>query len=136
MAEQPKEGGCLCGAVRYRVTGAPMAVEYCHCSMCRRAGGAPVVAWADVSAGNFAWLQGAPASFRSSREATRLFCGRCGSPLVFQWDATPEKLTVTVGTLDRPEDFVPRQHIYHADRLPWLRLSDDLPRYDQDAPEG
>lgn len=42
------EGGCLCGAVRYRVTGKPYHVTHCHCSMCRRASGAPLVTWFSV----------------------------------------------------------------------------------------
>lgn len=47
---QVHEGGCLCGAVRYRITGEPKSVGYCHCRMCQRAAGAPVVAWATVPA--------------------------------------------------------------------------------------
>ena len=42
-------GGCLCGAIRYRITGAPVEALYCHCRMCRRAHGAPVVAWFETA---------------------------------------------------------------------------------------
>ena len=39
----PLEGGCLCGAVRYRISAAPSHTDYCHCRMCQRSTGAPVV---------------------------------------------------------------------------------------------
>ena len=60
------EGGCLCGAVRYRVEGPPLHAGYCHCRMCQRAAGAPVVAWGAWPADRFAWLQGKPGRFASS----------------------------------------------------------------------
>ena len=48
------EGGCLCGALRYRLDAAPLDIGYCHCSMCRRSTGAPVLAWACIPAAAFA----------------------------------------------------------------------------------
>ena len=49
-------GGCFCGAVRYRVAGEPIDAGYCHCRMCQRSVGAPVVAWGSWHAAAFAWL--------------------------------------------------------------------------------
>ena len=51
------EGGCFCGAVRYRVEGEPIQSDYCHCRMCQRAGGAPVVAWGTWSVSQVTWLK-------------------------------------------------------------------------------
>lgn len=123
------KGGCLCGQVRYAVTGAPQGVEYCHCSMCRKQGGAPVGGWIDVSLGAFTWVQGAPREYASSPEARRGFCENCGSPLSFRWLKSREKISLTIGSLDDPGRFPPTQHIYHADKIPWLHLKDDLPRH-------
>ncbi len=134
MAEHTSNGGCLCGAVRYRAGGAPLLVEYCHCGMCRRAGGAPVVVWADFAAGDFSFVQGAPAQYESSPGILRGFCAACGSTLTFQRGPAPPKFSVTVGTMDDPHALAPRQHIFAADALPWLHLDDDLPRHPQEMP--
>lgn len=133
MAEQTWEGGCLCGAVRYRAEGEPLLSEYCHCGMCRRAAGAPVIVWADFPRERYALLRGQPAHFVSSPGARRGFCAQCGSTLTFSFDGRPY-LSLTVATLDEPERLAPRQHIFEADRLSWLQLGDDLPRHRQQAP--
>jgi hypothetical protein len=83
MTENAIEGGCLCGRVRYRVTGAPRSATCCHCSTCRRASGAPYVAWATFPQAEFAFTGPEPARFRSSADVERSFCPRCGTPLYF-----------------------------------------------------
>jgi len=123
------EGGCLCGDVRYRVQGPPISAPYCHCSMCRRAAGAPVVAWGTFATKGFTFTRGKPARYASSPLATRQFCGRCGSPLIFQYNDRPDELDVTLATLDAPERLAPDAHLYEADRIPWLVLGDALPRF-------
>jgi hypothetical protein len=75
----PLEGGCLCGKVRYRISAEPRGADYCHCRMCQRASGAPVVPWLTVAREGFAWIKGEPAVYRSSRKAERLFCPTCGT---------------------------------------------------------
>ena len=85
----PLEGGCLCGAVRYRIGAEPDHAGYCHCRMCQRAAGAPVVAWLTVARAAFAWTRGEPAVYRSSAKAERLFCGACGTQLAFREIAEP-----------------------------------------------
>ena len=76
----PLEGGCLCGALRYRVLPGEADSAYCHCRMCQRAGGSPVLAWFSVEQGRFAYTKGAPRQYRSSPTAIREFCAACGSP--------------------------------------------------------
>ena len=129
MTQTNHQGGCLCGAVRYRAEGEPLQVEYCHCSMCRKAGGAPVVVWADFPTDAVTWTQGKPMEYASSPEALRGFCGNCGASLLFRRKVDPGWISLTVGTMDEPESFAPRQHIFHDDRLSWLDLGDDLPRH-------
>ncbi|HKI99083.1 MAG TPA: GFA family protein [bacterium] len=129
------EGGCLCGAVRYSAQGEPVGVEYCHCSMCRRASGAPVVVWATYAAEAVAFTQGRPAEYASSANGRRGFCNRCGGALTFRWQDRPGEIDVTVGSLDEPQRFAPGHHIYDADRLPWLTIADDLPRYPASKPK-
>jgi hypothetical protein len=128
------EGGCFCGAVRYRATGAPYNVTHCHCTICRRLSAAPFVTWATFRSADFAVVGGAPAHIASSVRAERTFCGRCGTPLTFQLHASPDELDVTVCSLDDPEGVVPEDHTQAATALSWVRLADGLPRHDTERP--
>ena len=125
-------GGCLCGAVRYRA-GAAIRAGYCHCRMCQKASGAPVVAWAVVARDSLAFTQGTPVEYRSSAKASRLFCGTCGSPLFFRENESQE-LDINLATLDEPERVVPSYHIYTASEQPWLHIADDAPRFVAERP--
>jgi hypothetical protein len=125
-------GGCLCGAVRYRA-GGMIRAGYCHCRMCQKASGAPVVAWVVVPRESLTFTQGAPAEYRSSAKAKRLFCGQCGSPLVFREDGSSE-LDINLATLDNPEGMVPSYHIYTAWQQPWLHIVDETPRFAAERP--
>lgn len=128
-------GGCACGAVRYAIDAAPVEVCHCHCRMCQRTSGAPVVTWLTVPRAALRLVRGAPRQRRSSATAGRGFCADCGTALTFRADARPDVIDVTVASLDHPERVAPRQHIFTASALPWLRLDDELPRHDGRAPE-
>lgn len=121
-------GQCLCGAVRYRVSAAPLRISYCHCAQCRRFTGAPVFAAAQVERGAFE-TSGATQQYRSSDHGIRHFCGVCGSSLFFEFDNRPDRVEVLVGTLDDASDVVPTFHGFHMERIDWFDVSDDLPRY-------
>jgi hypothetical protein len=131
----PLEGGCLCGAVRYRISAEPHHADYCHCRMCQRASGAPVVAWLTVASEAFEWAKGEPAVYRSSPKAERLFCPNCGTQLVFRAVAEPDHLDVTLASLDDPEAVRPTHHIWTASRIGWFDTADDLPRYPESGPD-
>jgi hypothetical protein len=126
-------GGCLCGAVRYRAAGI-MGAGYCHCRMCQKASGAPVVAWTSVPAEGFTILAGTPTAYRSSAKAFRHFCGTCGTPLTFRLAEDGREIDISLATLDHPEEIGPRYHIYTSSALPWLHLEDELPRYPEARP--
>ena len=130
----PLEGGCLCGAVRFRISAEPDHAGYCHCRMCQRANGAPVVAWLAVASEAFVWIKGEPAVYRSSAKAERLFCRACGTPLVFREIAQPEQLDVTLASLDDPEAVRPSHHIWTSSRISWFDVGDGLPRYPEQGP--
>ena len=124
-----REGGCSCGAIRYAAGGMPFSETFCHCSMCRRSAGAPVVAWFTVARANFHYTRGAPASYRSSAKASRTFCAACGTQLCFLHDDHPDEVDVTTCSLDAPDELPPKDHIHTASKLAWLALGDSLPRY-------
>ena len=123
------EGGCLCGAVRYRVEGPPLHADFCHCRMCQRAAGAPVVAWGTWPAGRFAWTRGEPKTFASSAKGERSFCPGCGTPLTFVDPGDPTYVDVTLASLEDPATFPPEEHIWTTSRVPWLEIGDGLPRH-------
>jgi len=130
------EGGCLCGAVRYQIAGPLGDVVHCHCAMCRKSSGAPVVTWISVAAGCFAFTSGEPSVHRSSSHAERRFCGGCGAQLTFWSERDPQNIDVTLGTLDEPERHPAIRHIWTGSRLPWIQLDKHLPDYAEESPSG
>lgn len=123
-----RSGGCQCGAVRYEVHGTPMHETLCHCTFCRRASAAPVVAWLSVRPGEFRVTQGALKRYRSSAFAVRSFCADCGTQLTYQRDGLDE-LDVTTCSLDEPESVPPRDHTFVRSALGWALVDDGLPRH-------
>jgi len=114
------EGGCLCGAVRYRATSAPVRGVICHCSMCRRHSGAPALAFVHFPAQSFTWLKGEPALYRSSKSAERGFCSTCGSTLSMHEEVLADRVLVSVGSLDEPARVHVDDHVWTQDRISWL----------------
>jgi hypothetical protein len=112
--------------VRYRINGEPRNTDYCHCRMCRHTGGAPVVARLIVADAAFSWTKGAPAVYRSSAAAERLFCPDCGAQLALRDE--PDYLDVTLASLDDPAAVRPSYHIWTSSRITWFETADDLPR--------
>ncbi len=131
MPEIEIEGGCLCGAVRYRTEGPATASMICHCNSCARAAGAPAVAWVTFSAQGFRFLRGEPVAFHSSAPVTRRFCGSCGTPLTYVHTARPSEIDVTTRTLDDPGAFAPSYHAWVADAPSWNRPADGLPTFER-----
>jgi hypothetical protein len=131
---EPLDGGCLCGAVRYRVTKAPLDSGYCHCRMCQKTSGAPVQASAEFPLEGFALTKGEAKAYRSSEWGVRHFCPECGSQLTFRLALNPGYISVNLPTLDRPEALTPRMHIWRESRIPWFETKDNLPRYERDGP--
>jgi hypothetical protein len=128
------EGGCLCGAIRYRVSAAPFSVAHCHCSNCRKASGAAMLTWLTVKQGEFTWLRGEPKRYRYESEhypapVERLFCENCGSQL--GWHCLDDgTVDITAGSLDDPGVIDPQRHVFARGRVHWLQLADDLPSFD------
>ena len=138
VTSNPAEGGCLCGAIRYRVSGKPVATTLCHCRSCRRATGGTNVAWAVFDRGDFKWLTGYPKAFSSSPGLEWLFCGDCGSLVAYRRASRPEHMDVTTGSLDEPDRFPPEVEIWLDHKIGWEPLDPGLPKRPQsslNAPE-
>jgi len=127
------KGGCLCGAIRYQVDGEPRLVSHCHCSKCRRAGGAAFVTWLTVRKDAFALTQGELSRRASSDHGWRAFCPACGSQVTSGSSRYARYVEVTAGSLDEPGAVTPGRHVYWPDRLPWISADDGLPRHVEGA---
>lgn len=120
------EGGCLCGSVRWRATRVPLYAYHCHCRMCQRQSGAAFITGVTFHMNALQWTVGEPHLFESSQNAKRGFCAQCGSWLSWQW--LEEKISMTAGSFDHPENINPQWHVFTEGRVPWLRLNDGLPQ--------
>ena len=128
------EGGCLCGAIRYRLSGKATNSMVCHCQTCRRAAASPVVAWVTFPVTRFEFTKGAPATFRSSAFVRRGFCRGCGAPLTYENSESPKTIDVTTCSLDDPQAFPPTHHSWLSHDLAWVRFGDGLPAFQEWRP--
>lgn len=130
-------GGCLCGAVRYRLASTPFGAGWCHCRMCQLNSGSPAMAFAKVPSPDFVIERGAEVirRYKSSEIAERWFCGECGTPLLVR-DFDGGTFDFSVATLDHPEAVPPEAHFHYASHISWAEACDGLPRYPHSRSEG
>jgi hypothetical protein len=112
---RPFTGSCLCGAVRYEVSGALRDVVVCHCEMCRKSHG-HIGAYAAAPKGALHLIESRGLKwYRSSDIAQRGFCGECGGTLF--WDGTGrDTISIAAGTLDGPTGLKTVVQIYVDDK--------------------
>lgn len=133
-------GGCACGAVRYEVSAAPLAMLNCHCRDCQRAsgGGSSSVIAFPVAA--FAFRKGEPRYWSTRGEAghaaRRGFCPECGAPLAAGSSRMPEIIVIKVASLHDPSGFKPMADVWTASAQPWDCMDPALPKVPKDPPRG
>ena len=114
-------GGCLCGAVRFRLTGPPHEVDYCHCASCRKHTGAPVSVFLNCKQDVVEFTKGERALYESSPGVRRGFCVRCGSTLTYE---VGDEIHIHIGAMERPEDFPPNNKpAFPEERISWFHLA-------------
>jgi hypothetical protein len=130
---EPREGGCACGAVRYRLTSAPMFVHCCHCLNCQRQTGSAFVVNLLIETDRVELLAGAPEAVDAPRDdgsAQRIHrCPECRVALYSEY-GRPDVSFVRAGTLDEPRGVVPDVHIYTRSKVGWVRLPDGAAAFD------
>jgi hypothetical protein len=124
------EGGCACGAVRYKLTAPPLIVHACHCRDCQKQTGSAFVLNIWIEKQHVEADHALPASVMltagSGKPHEIFFCRNCGTRLWSKYYAAPgDTLLVRAGTLDHPEAIAPDVHIFTRSKLPWLELPKD-----------
>ncbi len=129
------EGGCHCGAVRYRIDGDAMTHALCHCSDCRRSAGAPVVSWTMFPAAALQVVKGATKTYASSEHGRRQFCADCGTGLFYtNAQQLPGIVDVQSSTFDDPDVIPAEAHIQVAERIGWMAKAHELPQFERFPP--
>jgi hypothetical protein len=128
-----REGGCSCGAVRYRLASEPMFVHCCHCLNCQRQTGSAFVINLLIEADRVELLAVEPEAVDVPREdgsAQRIYrCPDC-RVAVFSEYGRPAVKFVRGGTLDQPASVAPDVHIYTRSKLPWVTLPESVPAFE------
>ncbi len=123
------QGGCLCSAIRFRISGEPTFSSICHCSTCRRASGAPSVAWLTFDRSQVEFVSGTLQVYRSSQGVVRQFCGTCGSQLTYESVDSPTSIDITTASLDNPNLFPPTFEVWMEHKVPWETADGTRPHY-------
>jgi hypothetical protein len=130
-------GGCLCGAVRFEISGPIRHIVHCHCSQCRKAQGSAFATNGIVSTSDFKLLAGADelTGYESTPGQTKYFCRTCGSPILSKTASKPDQVRVRVGSIDSDIKERPEAHIFVGSRANWEEISGDLPQYEGYEPD-
>jgi len=131
-------GSCLCGGIGFRVDAALEPIRICHCRQCQKAQGGAFVAAVPVKAAHFHIAQGADllAAYESSPGKERLFCRRCGSPVLSRRVDLPSVVRVRAGLFDDPLTVRPASHAHVASKCAWWTIDDDLPQFAGQRPRS
>lgn len=129
------QGGCYCGAVRYKVSGEALFRGQCHCRECQYiSGGHPNVVMGMLEAG-FAYTKGTPKGFQRKdlpNAVTREFCGECGTHLLTRTQAVAGAVLLKVGTFDDPSVFGgPQMVIFTIDKQPFHHIPEGVPAFER-----
>jgi hypothetical protein len=139
-SDAPIQGSCLCGAVKYEISGDPVRFFHCHCQRCRKTTGtghASNLLMKPVS--GLTWTQGEDMLQRykvpDAERFYNLFCKQCGSPMP---RAVPEldAVIIPAGTLDSEAPISPNGRIFWGSRADWSCESGDIPVFDEYPPAG
>ena len=129
-----REGGCACGALRYRLASEPLFVHCCHCLNCQRQTGSAFAVNLLIEADRLQVLTGTAQPVdvpRDEGRVQRIFrCPHCRIATFSEY-GTPGVRFVRGGTLDDPTAVAPDVHIYTRTKVGWVSLPDGVPAFDE-----
>jgi len=129
------EGGCQCGALRYRFEGEPVALAVCHCTECQRQSGSAFGMSLLVPRSAFEMLRGEPKLYTRTSDAGRpvecAFCATCGTRIFHRPARFPDTLNVKPGTLDDTSWLAPKMHVWTRSKQRWVSIPEDVRRFEE-----
>ena len=137
MSGDSYKGGCLCGKVRFEISGAVENIVYCHCSRCRKAQGSAFATNGNVDVDKFSFITGEQemTGYESTPGQTKYFCRHCSSPIISKSITAPDKVRVRLGVIESDISERPAAHIFVSSKADWEAINDDLPQYEAYEPE-
>jgi hypothetical protein len=139
MSSHLISGQCACGKVCWSSTSKPEHLDFCYCSTCQQASGAPFAPWIGINKSTLSWT-GNMSSWRPSigdgntTVSTRTFCAECGSCMAIQYDFYPNRTHVAAGTTTEGADTIPKvcMHLWLKRAPRWYQIPEDgVPRYEE-----
>lgn len=136
MKKAKYTGGCLCGKVRYEITGEIKDIVCCHCSRCRKAQGSAFATNGNVNSDEFKFISGESelTGHEATQGQTKYFCKHCGSPIISKSKANKDKVRVRLGTVESEITERPIGHIFVGSKANWEEIEGDIPQYDTYEP--
>ncbi len=130
MTNEITTGKCLCGSIKFKIHGDPMWVSHCHCQSCRRNTGSVVATFVGLRKEQLSYTTGSRKFYESSPGVQRGFCADCGTPLTYEANWCEGEVHLYISTFDNPALFTPEKHVFFKEKIPWLEISDHLPRFE------
>ena len=135
----PFEGGCHCGAIRYRATAEPAGAAHCHCRDCQKTVGSAFTTFVFIPRDGIA-ITGQAKSYTVTSESggkvTRSFCGECGSPVFSEVTSMPEMVFVKAGSLDDPSWVQPGMQFWTDRQQAWGKIPTEIMSFPQNPPQS
>jgi hypothetical protein len=134
--EKRREGGCVCGAVRYRMKAEPQVGLVCHCTWCQKRTGSAFSFSAYFSDADVEFLQGKLSQYEHRSDETGRwlrteFCSACGTPVTHTTELRPGLRAISAGTMDDPDGFSIARHIWSRSARPWVAIPDGVEVYEK-----
>ncbi|WP_020591456.1 GFA family protein [Kiloniella laminariae] len=132
------EGGCACGALRYKIPGDPVMQNHCQCRDCQQISGTGHGSYLTFARREQVALTGKATEWHtagdSGNQKTRGFCPTCGSPVYLTFAAQPDLFVIHAASLDDPASFTPQISVYASRSHAWDPIAEDLPKFDRMPP--
>jgi hypothetical protein len=135
----PYEGGCYCGAIRYKINVEPLSIYACHCTHCQQQGGSAFnmsmlvpAAGMEVTKGE---LKQTHRVADSGNKIFGYFCPDCGIRLFHRPEANDQMRIVRPGTLDDTSWVKPIAFVWTQSKQPWFELPEGIPSFEKGPPE-
>lgn len=125
------KGSCLCGQIKFEITGDVVLSRYCHCVNCRKFSGTARAAWGLAQASEFTHnaTDQNIGGFDTGSGSLRRFCTGCGSPLWFEPTDLPAYVGIALGAIDEGSPTPPQMHVWTQSSPLWEEIADRLPQH-------